>query len=362
MKEPRSDMENISDRKAEPSEYVKDNGNDSVFRLDEGSEEFNRKYHIAAMSANAEADRLLSSLSKESKADVYNFASFSIPALIIIFAALSFIVISRGDIEEKLSVRPSFATFSDGSYTDNLNSVYEETIPFKDKIVRLGAMMGFCDAPDDAEPDDPVLVPGDNSTDEPAQTQPAVTVPEQSSQTDSADVTTTAEDTEPEEYQTFVMYSKGTLNVRFGPSTDDAILGYFKEGDSVDVILLRDDGWAEVVYNGIKAYVFSEFLSEKEVSVTTKRNGSRTEITDEPEVTALPIDSSEPEQTDDTMSEEIGNETSDTTEASSEETTRRSIIYTAPQPTWRPQTTQRTEPQTEPQQDVTSVPETSDSE
>lgn len=94
------------------------------------------------------------------------------------------------------------------------------------------------------------------------------------------------------------MYANATLNIRFGPSTDDAILGYFAQNDPVEVITIRSDGWAEILYNDTKAYAYAEYLSDSEVEVTTTRRRSRSDAT-----------TTEPEP-DETVSDDDGDVTS----------------------------------------------------
>ena len=264
------------------------------FEIGVKGDELERRYRRAAMSSSAPADRLLNSLSRESSADKYNLLGFVIPALLILITALSLTVISRGDIEEQLNVQPSLKTVVNGEYFKNLNQVYEQTVPFKDGAVKLCAAMGLCEAPVEPEeepvPDEEIIPPEPTVTTEPEvtqQTEPAVTTapPE----TDPP-VTVQTEETEPESYETYTMYASATLNIRFGPSTDDAILGYFIQNDPIDVITIREDGWAEILYDGMKAYAYSEYMSDSEVEVTTTRRRSRSDATTtepEPEETTF---------------------------------------------------------------------------
>ncbi len=287
------------------------------FEIGVKGDEFERRYRRAAMKSSASADRLLSSLSRESSADKYNFLGFAIPALLILITALSLTIISRGDIEERLNVKPSPNTIINGEYFKNLNEVYEQTVPFKDGAAKLCAALGLCEAPP-AEPDEEPApnynptVPEPDATPEPevtAPTQPPVTTvpPETTSPT-----TVQTEETEPESYETYTMYASATLNIRLGPSTEDAILGYFVQNDPIEVISIRSDGWAEILYNGIKVYAYSEYMSDSEVEVTTTRRRSRSDATttepeettlvndDDGEITSVPEEDWESESTDDT--------------------------------------------------------------
>lgn len=276
------------------------------FEIGAKGDEFERRYRRAAMKSSAQADRLLNSLSRESSADKYNFLGFAIPALLILIIALSLTIISRGDIEEQLNVQPSVRTVVNGEYFKNLNEVYEQTIPFEDGAVKLCAALGLCEAPTvpDEEP-----APGNISTIPEPDVTPEPEVTQQTEPTASA-VTTVppeteppptvqTEETEPQSYETHTMYANATLNIRLGPSTDDAILGYFAQNDPVEVIVIRSDGWAEILYNDTKAYAYAEYLSDSEVEVTTTRRRSRSDATttesdevvsDDGDVTSVPED------------------------------------------------------------------------
>lgn len=59
-----------------------------------------------------------------------------------------------------------------------------------------------------------------------------------------------------------VMEAKVTvssLNVRTDSSTDAQIIGAVKNGDTVEVIDVQDDGWAEVAYNDSTAYINTNY-------------------------------------------------------------------------------------------------------
>ena len=226
--------------------------------------EFDKKYHRAANESFVKADKLLNELSRETEADKYNFLGFAIPALIIMIAAVSFALVNRGDIEEQLSVRFGINTLADGSYTENLNDVYESTLPFSDKIKTVGAALGFCEKPaaqEDDIPDAPPQ-PQEPAVSEPAVTEPAVTEPPVTqTEPTSPPETTVTEPTIPlDEVPTITMYAAETVNVRLGPSNEDAVIGYFITGNAVEVIEIRPDGWAEIKYDDTRAYVYAEYL------------------------------------------------------------------------------------------------------
>ncbi len=269
------------------------------FEMGVKGDDFDRKYSRAARSGTAPADRLLYELSRETSADKYNFIGFAIPSLLIFVIALSLTVISRGDTEELLNVSPAFSTVVSGEYAKNLNDVFEDTVPFKEGVVKLCAALRLCEDEEqgqspyeEPEPEDDALLP------EPDDEQPATpatepTEPEVTAvpATEPPVTVLTVESTEPESYETYVMYASAALNIRLGPSVDDAIVGYFSQNDPIDVIAIRSDGWAEILYNGMKAYAYAEYISDSEVEVTTTKRESRTDATtaeQEPEITSAP--------------------------------------------------------------------------
>lgn len=291
------------------------------FEIGVKGDEFDLKYRRAAANASSDADRLLGSLGRESKADKYNFLGFSIPAVIIVFAALSFILIGRGDIEVLMSVEPTAKTVLDGSYTQNLNYVYESTIPFGENIKAIGEKFGFLpkseqDEPeqDPDEPDAPVDTPDEPSVTTAATqaTEPTTVSTTPAVTTVPTTVSTEETTTEKEVYETFVMYAGATLNIRLGPSTNDAILGYYSKNDPVDVIEIGSDGWAAVLYNDIKAYVFAEYLSEKTVETTKKpRRTQATTTEEEPPITTVLTDEDMHDGTTDDLLSDSGDESAE---------------------------------------------------
>lgn len=66
------------------------------------------------------------------------------------------------------------------------------------------------------------------------------------------------------------MYSVDTLNVREKPSTDSKIVGQLNPGDEVKIVgklLGEQSGWYAADYNGSRAYVFGEYLSQKKPEI-----------------------------------------------------------------------------------------------
>ena len=57
------------------------------------------------------------------------------------------------------------------------------------------------------------------------------------------------------------VYAISSVNVRFGPSTDDMIVGSLGYGESVQRTGIGNKGWSRVVYNGEEAYVYASYLS-----------------------------------------------------------------------------------------------------
>lgn len=314
-KNKKTDKQTVSDKE----NIAVEESSSSVPKFEIGvkGDDFDLKYRRAYAEKTAEADRLLSDLSRESKADKYNFLSFAMPAVLVIIIALSLSIVSRGDIEEAIEAVPfSAENIISGRYAANLNKVYESTTPFGGVIDKIAAALGFCPKPPEEEPD---ILPEAPENDPDDVDVPVVTTQMTSDETPTATVSETAteptvttvpttqeptlptpeETTEPEIYETTIMYASATLNIRFGPTTSDAILGYYNKGDEVEVIVIRDDGWAEVLFNDFKAYCSSDYLSEERIKAETTTRQSRTEATtaaDEPEPTTQPPeDDAQPE-------------------------------------------------------------------
>lgn len=57
------------------------------------------------------------------------------------------------------------------------------------------------------------------------------------------------------------VYATQEVNIRKGPSTDFDKLGSLKKGDSITRVGIGDNGWSKVEYNGVIAYMFSDYLS-----------------------------------------------------------------------------------------------------
>ncbi len=270
------------------------------FEIGVKGDEFDIKYTRAASKSSHDADKLLQELSRESKADKFNFLSLALPLVIIVIAALSFAFVSRGDIEEMFVYNFSLNTLVDGSYTNQLDEIYHETLPFKEGIQRIGAWLGFVEGkpeePEPIEPDLPEVIlpevtePLVTTTEATTTTEETTTTPPTTTETPT---TTTTEATIPD---TYVLYASATVNIRLEPSTDSMILGYFIANDEVNVIELRSDGWAKIYYSDMIAYCYGEYLSETTVETTVRVNGSRTEATEEteePEITLGPEDDEE---------------------------------------------------------------------
>lgn len=296
------------------------------FEIGVKGDEFDIKYSRAASKKSHDADKLLQELSRESKADKFNFLSLALPLVIIVIAALSFAFVSRGDIEEMFVYNFSLNTLADGSYTNQLDEIYNETLPFKEGIQRIGAWLGFIEGkpeePEPIEPDLPEVVlpevtePLVTTTEATTTTEETTTTPPTTTETPT---TTTTEATVPD---TYVLYASATVNIRLEPSTDSMILGYFIANDEVNVIELRSDGWAKIYYSDMIAYCYGEYLSETTVETTVRVNGSRTEATEEaedPEVTLGP-DENEEVNGEDVLTDEGEEPADDESEESVDET------------------------------------------
>lgn len=235
------------------------------FEIGKKGDEFDIKYSRATSLNSREADHLLQDLGRESKADKFNFLSLALPLVIIVVLSLSFGFVSRGDIEEMFSVKFNTSTVIDGSYFAQLDDIYNETLPFKDGIQKLGAWLGFVEAPkappqelpeeEPVIPDEPIETPVVTTT-EATTTEEITTTPPTTTE---APTTSETEATIPE---TYTLYATATVNIRLAPSSDSAIMGYFEAGDAVEMIELSDDGWAKIYYNGMIAYCYGEYLTD----------------------------------------------------------------------------------------------------
>ncbi|MCD8107134.1 MAG: SH3 domain-containing protein [Oscillospiraceae bacterium] len=306
------------------------------FEIGQKGDEFDISYSRAVRNANADADELLTDLSQEQGADRYNFIGFAIPILVLLFFAISFLIINRPEFSEVLTVKLSTETVMDGSYLENLTEAYNTTLPFGDGLSDIGELLGFApeseDEEEEEEEQDVEIEEPAVEVEEPAATEPAVTTI--ATTTEPVTVATT-EETEEEIPDTYTMYATGTLNIRLEPSSDAMILGYFSVNNEVDVIEIREDGWAEIYYSGIRAYVDSDYLSERKVVVTTTTEAT-TEVTTTTEEETEPVTTT-PEETEATTT------TEETTEATTT-TTRQTLdyntmTYTLPTVTAAPMTT-----------------------
>lgn len=238
------------------------------FEIGKKGDEFDIKFSRAASLKSHEADRLLQDLGRESKADKFNFLSLALPLVIIVIASLSFAFVSRGDIEELFEVKFNTETVIDGSYTAQLDNIYNETLPFKEGIQKLGAWLGFIEAyeaPSLDIPDDEPVLPEEPVDPVPAVTSTEATTTEATTTTPSVTTETpTTSETEATVPATYTLYATATVNIRLAPSSDSAIMGYFEAGDAVEVIEIMSDGWAKIYYNGMVSYCFGEYLTDSE--------------------------------------------------------------------------------------------------
>ncbi len=293
------------------------------FEIGQKGDEFDINYSRAVRNASADADDLLTDLSQEQGADRYNFIGFAIPILVLLFFAISFILINRSDFSEVFTVKLSAETVMDGSYLENLTEAYNTTLPFGDGLADMGELLGFAPATGEEEPveepdvevEEPVEVEDPVEVEESAVTEASVTTV---TTTTEPITTATTEATEEEIPDTYTMYANGTVNIRLEPSSDAMMLGYFTTNSKVDVIEIRDDGWAEIYYSGIRAYVEADELSDTRIVVTTTTEATTeaTTTTEETEATTTT-----PEETEATTTTEA------TTEATTT-TTRLTIGYT----------------------------------
>ena len=247
------------------------------FEIGVKGDEFDLKYTRAAAEKTAGADSLLRSLSKESRAAEFNLINFAVLALLILLAALSFAFLSREDTPPKFKASALFS----GEYTARLTEYYNGSLPFGDGLRAIGARLGFCEKADktpEPEPDDS----GNNVVEPPVtvSTEPAVTTapPTETDAPTSAPSVETTEMTEPDTYR---MYAGDTLNVCLEPNAGSMIMGYFDINEEVNVIEVRDDGFAAIWYNGMVAYVNAANLSEKKVRITVATTEEEIIVTEE---------------------------------------------------------------------------------
>lgn len=285
------------------------------FEIGQKGDEFDIKYTRAASSSKSKADALLRSLSKESRTAGYNLINFAVLSLLIIVFSMSFAFLSRKGDAPQMRIK----SLADGSYTACLGEYYRETLPFGQGLKSAWAFLGFTDMPESIKeiPDDPIDDPVEDPTDDPIE--PAVTTePTVTTAPTTTDAPTSAPVTEPTEAtvpETKTMYVRDTVNIRLQPSSDSMIMGYFEVNEEVEVIELRSDGWAEILYNGISAYISSDYLGEETVATTKATRRTTTETTTEEtteEVTTVPEE----------MTDEI---TTVPDETSAETTTKRTM-------------------------------------
>lgn len=237
-----------------------------VFEIGKKGDEFDRMYTKAVREKTADADRLLKDLSRESKADKFNFLDAILPLLIIVFAALTFGVVSRGDIEEMFTVSFSAKSLLDGTYTSQLDEIYSETLPFGEEIAYIGSFFGFGEQ-EKPIPDEEELPEIPPEEEEPIVTEPVVTEPPVTTPPETT-TTTAPPTTEPEplvtEPTTYMMITNARVNIRAEASSEGERLGRFDEGELVEVIDVGYNGWAKIVYGDGIAYVYAEYLSPAE--------------------------------------------------------------------------------------------------
>lgn len=233
-----------------------------AFEIGRKGDEFDRMYTKAVREKTADADRLLKDLSRESKADKFNFLDAILPFLIIVFAALTFGVVSRGDIEEMFTTSFSAQSILDGTYTSQLDEIYSETLPFGEEIAYIGSFFGFGEQ-EKPKPDEEELSEIPPEEEEPVVTEPIVTEPVVTTPPET--VTTTVTTTEPEplvtEPATYMMITNARVNIRAEASADSERLGRLDEDELVEVVEIGYGGWAKIVYGDGYAYVFAEYLS-----------------------------------------------------------------------------------------------------
>lgn len=269
------------------------------FEIGKKGDEFDLAYTKALREKTADTDKLLYDLSRESATDKFNFTDIVLPFVLIFFASLTFIAVSRGDIEDMFTVSFNKDTLLDGSYTEMLDSVYTETLPFADNIKYAGSLFGFGYYEWEPEPpeEDDDIIPDTEIPVEPEVTDQVITTTEEVTTLPETVTTPETSETEYIPPETYVMYACATVNIRLDPSPSGAILGYFVINEQVDVIEIEQSGWARILYNDMQAYVYEEYLSS-ELTVTTAKTttvtttvSETTPETQEEEITSAPDDS-----------------------------------------------------------------------
>ena len=311
------------------------------FEMGVKGDEFDVAYTRAAARESEKVSTLMSGLTRESKRTAVNLVCFAVLSLLILFMSLSFVLLSRDSDAPKL--RPE--KLADGSFLSELSEYYSESLPFGDALRTLGARLGFGDgpAPHAEEPEEP---------DEPAVTTAATTASEPPATTTTPPTTTVPPTTvEPEETTELVvpdterMYAGQNLNIRLEPSTDSIIMGYFYTNERIDVIEIRDDGWASIWYNNMVLYVDADGISSSRVKVTASTTMTEPEPEPDPDLTDIdePIDepttdfedvTTAPEETEPEPTAEDTTVAEVTTSETSAESSTTSISFNSPEEEW----------------------------
>lgn len=242
------------------------------FEIGVKGDDFDKAYSAAVKNATADTDKLLKTLSREQQAEKFNFLSAILPFILTVIIAFGFIGLSRGDMEGVFDTKLSLTSILDGSYTEMLDRVYNETLPYGDYLEYAASLFSFGSA------DKPVNVPVEElpeedtpSVTEPTVTEPVVTTAETTT-TEITTVTTTTEATTTEATTTpmlMLAVVNEAVNVRTEPSTDGDRLGQLRPGDEVEVMEILDNGWYRIVYNGGIAYAYGEYMTVTEMPEVT---------------------------------------------------------------------------------------------
>lgn len=276
------------------------------FEIGVKGDEFDIAYTRAAARDSARAEALFRSISRESNRRIPELIRFAALALFLIIMSLSFALLSR---EGK---PPHFTPqkLASGQYASEFKDYYAAALPFGNQLRAMGDALhlGFNNnsditvtepEPEPEEPPKPVVTE--------ATTEPAVTLPPETSTTPMTTVPTTSETAtetvtaEPvEKPDTFRMYAHGTANIRLEPDGNSMIMGYFYNNERVDVVEIRDDGWAAIWFGGAILYTHSDSLSDHRTAVTaeavTTEETLPEETTEEVTTETLPeITETEPE-------------------------------------------------------------------
>lgn len=76
-----------------------------------------------------------------------------------------------------------------------------------------------------------------------------------------------------------VMYATEKVNIRVSPKVGATKIGFLKLNEAIQVVGICDNGWSQVLYNGVPAYISSKYLSTNNVSLASDQyEAPKTEV------------------------------------------------------------------------------------